>query len=304
MGKVYGIIAVIAVLALIVGIAAIILLNSNPMVASQTPKSTITPTPNQTPIASTPATSSTAPPSSTVTPNNAVTTYSYQIVNSYPHDSSAFTEGLLVEDDDTLLESTGLTGASSLRRVSLTNGQIIQQYDLSSAYFGEGLTVVGDKVLQLTWKNGVGFIYDKETFDVLGNFSLNTEGWGLTYDGNRLIMSDGTEYLYFLDANTYQTIGSIKVTDDTGPVVNLNELEYVNGSVYANIWLSSKIAVINPSSGQVEAYIDLTELAQPYTAKDPNAVLNGIAYNPQTSQLFVTGKFWSSLYEIQLQKTQ
>jgi len=171
---------------------------------------------------------------------------------------------------------------------------------LSTEYFGEGIAVVDDKIIQLTWQNKIGFIYDQKTFALLGNFSLSTEGWGLTYDGNHLIMSDGTSNLYFLDPNTYQTVNSINVHDAYGSVNNLNELEYINGSIYANIWFSSKIAIINPDTGQIDAYIDLDNLAQTYTSKNNEAVLNGIAYNPKTNQLYVTGKLWSNIYEIQL----
>ncbi|XHH10046.1 MAG: glutaminyl-peptide cyclotransferase [Candidatus Bathyarchaeia archaeon] len=302
MKKAYGIIAAAAVLALILGITAIILLNANQPDASQTPTPTST-APNQTPTASTPTQSPTLSPSPTPTTYHGVPVYNYSIVHTYPHDSSAFTQGLDIDEGGKMFESTGLNGASSLRRVNLADGQIMQQYNLPYEYFGEGIAVVEDKIVQLTWQNRIGFVYDKETFELLGNFSYNTEGWGLTYDGNRLIMSDGSSTLYFLDANTYQTIGSINVHDGNGPVEQLNELEYINDTIYANIWKSSKIAVINPTSGQVEAYIDLADTAQHFTAKDPNAVLNGIAYNSQTNQLFVTGKYWSSLYEIQLQKT-
>jgi len=235
---------------------------------------------------------------STQTTFNGVPVYSYSIIQTYPHDSSAFTQGLTFDNQGNLLEGTGLNGASSLRLVNLVNGQILQQVNLSEEYFGEGIAVVGNKIIQLTWQNKIGFIYDKETFEKLGEFTYNTEGWGLTYDGNHLIMSDGTSNLYFLDTVSYQITNSISVQDGKGPVENLNELEYINGTIYANIWHSSKIAIINPTTGQVEAYIDLDKIAHPYTAKDPEAVLNGIAYNTQTKQLYITGKNWSNLYEI------
>ena len=229
---------------------------------------------------------------------NGVPVYSYSIIQTYPHDPSAFTQGLTFDNQGNLIESTGLNGASSLRRVNLVDGQILQQIKLPEEYFGEGITIVNNKIIQLTWQNKIGFIYNKETFEKLGEFTYNTEGWGLTYDNTHLIMSDGTSKLYFLDTNTYQTINSISVYDGKGFVENLNELEYINGTIYANIWHSSKIAIINPTTGQVEAYIDLEETAQPYTTKDPEAVLNGIAYNAQTKQLYITGKNWSNLYEI------
>jgi glutamine cyclotransferase len=229
-----------------------------------------------------------------------VPVYSYKVTQTYPHDPSAFTQGLTFDDKGNLIEGTGLEGASSLRRVNLADGKILQQVNLEKEYFGEGIAVVGDKIVQLTWQNRVGFIYDKETFKRIDKFNLNTEGWGLTYDGLRLILSDGTSNLYFLDANTYQISSSINVHDAEGPVENLNELEYINGAIYANIWFSTKIAIINPTTGQVQAYIDLEETAQQHTTKYPEAVLNGIAYNTQTNKLYVTGKLWPKLYEITL----
>jgi len=292
MKKVYGIFAVLFVIALIVGMVAFPLLTFSPPSASQASQASQPPTPT---VTSTPLAPSTSPTQITF---NGVPVYSYSIIQTYPHDSSAFTQGLTFDDNGDLLESTGLNGASSIRRVNLADGKILQQFNLPYEYFGEGIAVVGNKIVQLTWQNKIGFIYDKETFGLLGNFSLNTEGWGITYDGNHLIISDGTSNLYFLDTTTYQTLYSISVNDANGPVENLNELEYINGTIYANIWFSSKIAVINPTTGQVEAYIDLDKTAQPYTTNDPNAVLNGIAYNAQTNQLYVTGKKWSNLYEI------
>jgi glutamine cyclotransferase len=302
MQKVYGVIAAAVILALIIGISAIIVLNFNPQDTAQTP----TPTPTTQPPNQTPTTSATPTvtlsPNSTQTTSNNIPVYSVSIVHSYPHDASAFTEGLTIQNDGILLESTGLNGESSLRQVNLVDGTVSQQYNLSRDYFGEGITVVGDKIVQLTWQSGIGFVYNKETFELLSNFSINTEGWGLTYDGIHLIMSDGTSTLYFLDPNTYQVTSSITVQDNNGSVDYLNELEYINGTIYANIWHIPKIAIINPTSGQVQAYIDLTETAQPYTANNQEAVLNGIAYNQQTNQLFVTGKYWSYLYEIEIQQ--
>ncbi|MCL2173081.1 MAG: glutaminyl-peptide cyclotransferase [Candidatus Bathyarchaeota archaeon] len=223
---------------------------------------------------------------------------SYKVVQIYPHDSEAFTQGLTFDDKGNFLEGTGLEGASSLRRVNLTDGKVLQQTNLDKEYFGEGIAVVGDKIVQLTWQNNIGFVYDKETFNVIEQFNFNTEGWGLTYDGTCLILSDGTSNLYFLDATTYQTISSINIQDAEGPVENLNELEYINGFIYANIWFSTKIAIINPATGQVQAYLDLEEIAQPHATKSAEAVLNGIAYDTQTNKLYITGKLWSNLYEI------
>jgi glutaminyl-peptide cyclotransferase len=304
MGKAYLLVAVLVLIALLFGALAVVLLGTNLPNTSPTPSPTPTQPPINTPsstVSPTSTSTQTPSPTPTQTPSLGATVYSYSIVQSYPHDPTAFTEGLIVENSTILLESTGSYGSSSLRRVNLSDGAVLQQYDLSSEYFGEGIAVVGDKIVQLTWQNHIGFVYDKATFELLGNFSYNTEGWGLTYDGTRLIMSDGTDKLYFLDPNTYQTTGSINVHDNKGDVLNLNELEYINGTVYANIWHSQKIAVINPQTGQVQAYIDLSSIAQPYQASNFEAVLNGIAYNTQTNQLFVTGKYWTKLYEIKLQ---
>lgn len=289
------------ILTLIIGLTAVFLLNAN-LNSSILPNQTGAPstTSKQTPDESVPASTAPASPSPTATEQNSVPVYSYIITNTYPHDPNAFTEGLVMQENGVLLESTGFNGASSLRRVNLNNGVVLQRYDLPEEYFAEGITVVDNKIVQLTWKNHVGFVYDKNTFELLGNFSVETEGWGLTYDGTYLIMSDGSSTLYFLDPDTYQTVKSINVSDNNGSIRNLNELEYVNGSIYANIWLTSKIAVINPTTGQVKAYIDLTETAQLHTATNIDSVLNGIAYNPKTNQLYVTGKYWSSLYEIKI----
>ena len=253
----------------------------------QTPSPTASPTqsPNPTPT-----------PTPTQTPSNSPTLYTYKIIQTYPHDTNAFTEGL-VFDNGNLYESTG--ESSSLRRVDLTSGNVLQQVNLPAEYFGEGLTVVNDTLIQLTWQNHIGFIYDKATFSLIGNFSYSTEGWGLTYDGNRLIMSDGTSNLYFLNPTTLQRIGQVSVHDGNTSVTEINELEYVNGSVYANIWMQQKIAIINPQNGQVKGWIDLSDLYQTNNPTNiPDNVLNGIAYDSQTNRLFVTGKDWPNLYQI------
>jgi glutaminyl-peptide cyclotransferase len=231
------------------------------------------------------------------------TQYTYSIVKTYPHDTSAFTEGL-VYDNGSLYESTGGYGAmfgfsssdiSSLRRVDLETGNVTKEILMPSNYFGEGLAVVNDSLIQLTWQNGIGFIYNKETLTLEGNFSYQTEGWGLTYNGTELIMSDGTSNLYFLDPCTFQKTGQITVHDGNTSVTNINELEYINGDVYANIWLTQKIAIINPQTGTVKGWIDLTGL---YQSNNQDSVLNGIAYDLQTNRLFVTGKNWPYLYQI------
>jgi glutamine cyclotransferase len=234
-----------------------------------------------------------------IPPSESATRYTYSIVKTYPHDTVAFTEGL-VYDNGWLFESTGGFVDSSLRRVSLENGTIEQHLTLPGQYFGEGLTVVNNSLVQLTWQNKIGFVYDKETFGLLGNFSYSTEGWGLTFDGGQLIMSDGTSRLIFLDPTTFQKIGEVSVVDGDIPVKNINELEYINGDIYANIWLEQKIAIINPQTGQVKGWIDLAGI---YQSDDPDAVLNGIAYDKQNDRLFITGKNWPNLYQIKITPT-
>jgi glutamine cyclotransferase len=182
--------------------------------------------------------------------------------------------------------------------VDLATGQALQSHALPEQYFGEGITIVGSKIVQLTWQSNKGFVYDKQSFAFLSEFTYQTEGWGITYDGSSLIMSDGTSTLYFMDPETFEVTGQISV-HDSGPVDRLNELEYINGRIYANVWLTDRIAVINPQSGKVEAWIDLSGL-ESSPNMDPNSVLNGIAYDPGADKLFVTGKLWPHLYEITL----
>ena len=232
------------------------------------------------------------------------TYYTYTIVNTYPHDTNSFTEGL-VYSDGFLYESSGSgnlpNGISTLRRVDLTTGNVLQEYSLPSQYFGEGIAIVNDTIIQLTWESNIGFIYNETTFALLGNFTYPTQGWGLTFDGKNLIMSDGTDHLYFLNPTTFQQTGEIQIHDGKTPVVHINSLDYINGEVYANIWLTNTIAIINPETGQVKAWIDLTGLpASVAVNSNPNAVLNGIAYDSQNNRLFVTGKDWADLYQIKL----
>jgi glutamine cyclotransferase len=230
---------------------------------------------------------------------NPPTTYTYTIINTYPHDTNAFTEGL-VYSDGFLYESTGLNGNSTLRKVNLQTGETLQQITLDPQYFGEGITIIGNKIIQLTWQNHVCFIYDKTTFQILGNFTYPTEGWGITNNGTSLIMSDGTSTLYFLNPETYERTGTIQVHDGNTSITNINELEYINSTVYANIWLENRIAIINPQTGQVTSWIDLSGIYQNPVSDPANDVLNGIAYDPASGRLFVTGKRWSLLFEIQL----
>ncbi len=227
------------------------------------------------------------------------TSYTYEIVNVYPHDPEAFTQGLIM-DEGVLYEGTGLWDSSSLRRIDLETGDILQMKPLPNGFFGEGITVSSDKIIQLTWKSQKGFVYDKQSFDLLEEFSYSTEGWGLTTDGTQLIMSDGSANLYFLDPETFEVARQVKVFNGTSPVIRLNELEYINGDVYANVWLTNKIAIINPSSGQVKGWLDLTGIYASETSNSDN-VLNGIAYDAEGDRLFVTGKKWSQLFQIKLE---
>lgn len=224
--------------------------------------------------------------------------YTYTVVNEFPHDTNAFTQGLVI-DNGVLYEGTGLNGQSTLRRVDLETGEVLQSYALSNEYFGEGITVFDDRIMQLTWQSHIGFVYDKTSFELLQNFTYPTQGWGITHDGTHLIMSDGTANLYFLDPETFEKVGQISVTDAGSPVTKLNELEYIKGEIYANVWLEEKIAVINPQTGNVRAWIDLTGIAAMENTGG-GKVLNGIAYNADEDRLFVTGKMWAHLYEIQL----
>jgi glutamine cyclotransferase len=230
---------------------------------------------------------------------SAVPVYGYRIVNVYPHDPEAFTQGLVFQDG-ILYEGTGLRGASTLRKVDLESGEILQLYSLPPDYFGEGITIYGEHVIQLTWHEETGFVYDKDSFEWLETFTYTTEGWGITHDGTRLIMSDGTATLYFWDPGTFEEIGRVQVYDDDGPVVRINELEYIQGQVYANIWLTDLVAIIDPQSGQVAAYIDLDGLLASEDRDRQVDVLNGIAYDATGDRLFVTGKWWPKLFEIEM----
>ncbi len=223
----------------------------------------------------------------------------YKIKNVYPHDSSAFTQGL-VYGDGILYESTGLRGRSSLRRVALETGSILSQTSLLPEFFGEGIAVLGDRIYQLTWTTGVGFVYDKKTLALLQEFRYGIEGWGMTHDGKSLIVSDGSSTLYFWDPGTLREVKQLPVTDGGGPVANLNELEIVEGEIYANIWQQDRIARISPQTGKVLGWIDLKGLLQPKDRHGGEDVLNGIAYDSATKRLFVTGKLWPKLFEIEI----
>ena len=225
--------------------------------------------------------------------------YTYEVINSFPHDPEAFTQGL-VFDNGRLFEGTGLYGKSTLRQVQLGTGVVLRSLSLSSQYFGEGITIYKDQVIQLSWRSNTGFLYDKESFQLLQTFNYATEGWGITQDGVRLIVSDGTATLYFWDPVTFEEIGRIEVYDQDGPVVRLNELEYVRGEVFANVWYTDRIAIINPSTGRVTGWINLEGLLDSEEGLESADVLNGIAYDAKNNRLFVTGKRWPKLFEIRL----
>jgi glutamine cyclotransferase len=224
----------------------------------------------------------------------------FEVVRSYPHDPQAFTQGL-VFIDGVLYEGTGLNGRSGIRKVRLENGEVLQIQKLEERHFGEGIAVVGQSIVQLTWQSGVGFVYDRHTFQRTKTFNYQGEGWGLTYDGTRLIMSDGTPSLRFLDPVTLKETGRLEVRDGGRPVDDLNELEVVKGEIYANVWSTDRIARISPKTGTVTGWIDLTGLLNP---RDPAStdVLNGIAYDAAKDRLFVTGKLWPKLFEIRIKQ--
>ncbi|MBE2235219.1 MAG: glutaminyl-peptide cyclotransferase [Anaerolinea sp.] len=257
------------------------------------PTATATPAPTPLPAASPPSSAAAQP-----------AIYGYQVLNVFPHDPTAFTQGLVYQDG-IFYEGTGLRGQSTLRRVNPATGEVLQGVRLPDQYFGEGIAVLGDRLYQLTWQENTGFIYDKASFELLGTWNYAGEGWGLTTDGQRLIMSDGSHELRFLDPVTMQELGRVAVLDGDGlPVARLNELEWVEGEVWANVWQTDRIARIDPASGRLLGWIDLTGLlpVEDRVAQRVD-VLNGIAYDAAGGRLFVTGKWWPKLFEIQVTAT-
>jgi glutamine cyclotransferase len=267
------------------------------------------------PTAPAPAAPAAAPAPTAPAPAAAPPVLGYRVVRAYPHDQGAFTQGLVYVGDDTFYEGTGLVGRSTLREVGL-DGTVRRTVAIDPAQFGEGVAVVGERIFQLTWQNCVGYIYDRASFQQVGTFAMPAdtdgaclEGWGLTYDGSRLILSDGSSRLFFVDPDATARSGQLAVTgqvnvaDAAGPVLNLNELEYIDGQVFANIWQTERIARIDPATGAVTAYIDLAGLRSqttPNPALPGPEVLNGIAYDAANGRLFVTGKLWPQLFEITL----
>lgn len=228
-----------------------------------------------------------------------VQTYTFNIIREYPHDLEAFTQGLVFEKGR-LFEGTGRNGRSSLRRVELETGQVLQQHDLAREFFGEGVTVFGERIIQLTFLSRLGFVYDMNSFELLRQFNYPTEGWGITHDGERLIISDGSFKLYFIDPETFERTGEIEVREGDKRISNLNELEYVQGEIFANVWLTDRIARISPETGTVVGWIDLTGLLGEDDRTESVNVLNGIAFDQENNRLFVTGKLWPKLFEIEL----
>lgn len=225
--------------------------------------------------------------------------FDYKVVNTFPHDNQAFTQGLAFEKG-VLYEGTGLYGKSELTMRKLQNKKPIKTYKLPSSLFGEGITYYRNKIIQLTWRAGVGFIYDPSDFRLIKSFTFSTEGWGITHDSKQLIISDGTDNLYFFEPESFKEIRRIKVSDNKNPVTRINELEYIKGKIYANIWKTGRIAIIHADSGQVEAWINLEKLVIQAGGDNSIKTLNGIAYDKENDRIFVTGKLWPAIYEIRI----
>lgn len=220
----------------------------------------------------------------------------FVVVGKFPHDPAAYTQGFDFRKE-ALFEGTGLNGRSSLRRVDLETGEVLRKVDLAERFFGEGIVVLGRRIYQLTWQSERAFVYDRRTFRRIRRFTYEGEGWGLTHDGKRLIMSDGTSTIEFRDPATFEVTGQIEVAEDGQPVSSLNELEWINGEIFANVYPTDDVVRIDPETGEVTGHVDLSPLKQ----QEPNGeVTNGIAYMESQDRLFVTGKLWSSVYEIEL----
>jgi len=233
------------------------------------------------------------PPPARVTP-----VYQHRVVRAYPHDRKAFTQGL-VYSNGVFYESTGLYDESSVRKVAIETGAVLRRHDVAAQYFAEGLTEWGETLVQLTWTTGVAFVYDRETFKELTRFSYTGEGWGLTRTDRHLIMSDGSATLKRLDPSSFAQVSTLQVRDEHGPVTALNELEMVRGVIFANVWQSDRIAMIAPDSGTVTGWLDLRGLL-PASERGRVDVLNGIAYDARGDRLFVTGKWWPTVYQIEI----
>jgi glutamine cyclotransferase len=233
--------------------------------------------------------------------------YGYQIVARYPHNIASFTQGLEFHDGF-LYEGTGRNGRSTLSKISLEDGEVLQSKRLASRYFGEGISIVGERIFQLTWQSNIVFVHDLASFETLTSFYHPTEGWGLTFDGEQLILSDGSANLQFIDPETFQVLRTVEVTLEGRPIRNLNELEYINGEVWANVWMTNEIVRIDPANGIINSVVDLNGLIDETSTGGSDGVLNGIAWIPNdapaasagSGRLFVTGKLWADLFEIEI----
>lgn len=225
--------------------------------------------------------------------------YDYRVIKSFPHNNRYFTQGLLIHEGE-LYEGTGRNGESALLHLKLDDGSVIKSRQLASRYFGEGIAVANNRIYQLTWRENMVFVYDLDSFEPVDSLYWPREGWGLTFDGEHLVLSDGTDMLFFLDPETFQPVRQIAVRIQGRPLSQLNELEYIDGEIWANVWMSQQIVRINPQTGQVTGVVDLRGLMNQTQASGSDAVLNGIAWNPDTRQLYVTGKLWSHIFEIEL----
>jgi glutaminyl-peptide cyclotransferase len=232
-----------------------------------------------------------------------VPVYSYEVVASYPHDTAAYTQGLVFRDG-LLYESTGQYDKSTLRRVELKKGKVKKKIEVPGQYFAEGMTILNDKIYQVTWQSEKGFIYDLKDFKLEREFTYQGEGWGLTNDGQFLILSDGTNQLRFLEPQTFQVTRTVSVFDDKQPLGNLNELEYIRGEIYANVWKTDRIVRLDPQTGRILAWVDLTGLRPEETLNNGENVLNGIAFDEEHDRLYVTGKRWPKIFEIRLKKAE
>jgi len=255
--------------------------------------------PARTPAASTTAGGPTGAAAADITVGASHAPSGYEIVAIYPHDTRAYTQGLFWHDGN-LYEGTGRYDTSWLRKVDAQTGEVLQQVSLPSEHFGEGVALLGGRIFQLTWLSKRGFIYDAVSFERLGEFRYDTEGWGLTTDGTHLIMSDGSARLFFLDGNTQHLTRTVRVRDEGKDLDDLNELEYIDGLIYANVWHSDIVFKIDPVSGTVVGRVDFSDLLAGERPPSPEAVLNGIAYNPSSGHLYITGKQWPKLFEIRL----
>lgn len=226
---------------------------------------------------------------------------SYEVVNSYPHDPTSFTQGLLWHNGG-FCESTGQYGQSKLRRLEFPSGKVLKETSLSPELFGEGLALVDSRLVQLTWKSHRGFVYDLNSFRLLQEFTYDTEGWGLTYDGKNLILSDGSSDLFYLDPETFKPVKKLAVKMNGRPIRELNELEFIDGEIWANVWQTDLILRIDPSTGQVTSFLELQGILAPSDKTGSEDVLNGIAYDAEHKRIFVTGKLWPRIFEIKIKQ--